>query len=280
MKEQHKQDWTNAAMQARRLRIIDQPVELNSEAVTPDELRRRCVLFRAGVAGDDSDTVGVVERLLPWLEIWRKHDSWKNGAWRCVVSDKVEGPEYTAYRARHLDFHTDMSRYLTPPEFTIIRCLNPDGGGGGANLQLHIDDVFARLGWLGRLDILDMLSADRVLNLEPRHCDEDEVIGKPRTAALALPDTPLVPCRIFDRHAATKGSHLAMNEVEERIFDEFIQMCNHAQDLVVMTQLHRHDVLVFSNWRFMHARTRCYDSDRVTEVCMGDEAQRGPHEYK
>ena len=256
-----------------RMRLIEHPDDLLNEPVTAEELRQRCVVVKAS-AVDAGDTVSIVESLLPWMSVWRDHPSWRTGAWRCVVDGTDDGPQYTAYKPETLHFHTDMSRYLRPPEFTVIRCRVPDVGGGD-NLVLHIDDVIDRLRRRGRQDIVDMLALNRVLNAEQRHINVpssqggDAVRGTVR-ACIAVASAPSTPSRVFDRHGATKGNHLELSAAEELLLDEFIDECANSRDLAVRVRLERNDVLIFSNWRMLHARLACLGSGRVTEICMGN----------
>lgn len=257
-----------------RVRLIERVDDLLDEPVTAEELRQRCVVVRAPAAGA-GDTVSIVESLLPWMSVWRDHPSWRTGAWRCVVGGPVDGPKYTAYEPQTLHFHTDMSRYLRPPEFTVIRCTVPDAGGGGDNLVLHIDDVIDRLRHRGRQDIVDMLAMHRVLNTEQRHINiplsqAGDAERSTVRACIAVASAPATPSRVFDRHGATKGSHLELSAADELLLDEFIDECANSHDLAVRVRLERHDVLIFSNWRMLHARLACHGSGRVTEICMGN----------
>ncbi|MEU8926712.1 TauD/TfdA family dioxygenase [Kitasatospora sp. NPDC048545] len=255
-----------------RVRTIENREDLLRHPVTAEELRDRCVVLKAA-AGGNGETVSTVRQVLPWMELWRDHPSWEAGVWRCVVDGEEDTPVYTAYRPRTLDFHTDMSRYLLPPEFTIIRCLVQDSEGGD-NLILHIDDMFERLRRLGRSDIIELLTAKRRLNMEARHLGPTRQLPAPDAvsaalAVLAVPGDPGVPCRIFDRHGATKGSHLELTAAEESLFDEFLDLCA-KESAAVQLRLEPHDILVFSNWRLMHARLACGGSGRITEICMGN----------
>lgn len=258
-----------------RVRVLESADELLDKPVTAEELRQRCVVVKAAAAGA-GETVPTVEALLPWLSVWRDHPSWRTGAWQCVVDGPVEGPQYTAYKPETLHFHTDMSRYLRPPEFTVIRCMVPDVGGGD-NLVLHIDDVIDKLRRRGRQDIVDVLAMYRVLNTEQRHIniplsqagDVEAVRGTVR-ACIAVASAPATPSRVFDRHGATKGGHLELSSAEEILLDEFIDECANSHELAVRVRLERHDVLVFSNWRMLHSRLACHGSGRVTEICMGN----------
>ncbi|MFD7709628.1 TauD/TfdA family dioxygenase [Streptomyces sp. NPDC059785] len=253
-----------------RLRVVHDSTHLQAHPVTAAELRHRAVLIKAA-AVHENDTLPAVQTALPWMSVWRDHRSYRTGVWRCVIDGSLQQPEYTAYRQRVLDFHTDMSRYLRPPEFTVIRCAVPDSGGGD-NLILHIDDIIGRLRELGRGDIVDVLAEQRPLSMEDRHYNDGLTpAGTPVRAALATPDDVNVPCRIFDRHGATKGTHLELSDDEEKLFDEFLRQCHGQDDLAERMRLERGDILVFSNWRIMHARMECLDSGRVTEICMGNE---------
>jgi hypothetical protein len=257
-----------------RIRVIDDVEELRDAPVTGEELRRRCVVVRASAAGD-GDTVPVVLNLFPWMALWRDHPSWRAGAWRCVVDVPVEGPQYTGYRRCLLPFHSDMSRYARPPEFTVIRCVEPDPGNGGDNLVLHVDDVIDRLLRDRRRDVVDMLARTRVLNTEPRHvnvrlpelADRDVEFR----AVIAVPDAPNTPSRVYDRDAATKGGHMELSTAECALLDEFVDVCGRSEDLAARFRLERGDVMVFSNWRMLHARTACDRAGRITEICMGNE---------
>ncbi len=264
------------AGQITRVRLIEDTDQLQEQPITAAELRERCVVVKSAALGD-GDTVPTVQRLLPWLSIWYDHPSWRTGAWRCVVDAPIEGPQYTAYRKETLNFHTDMSRYVKPPEFTVIRCMAPDDGGGGDNLILHIDDMLGRLRSRGRQDIVDMLAIDRPLNTEQRHVNlalsrsGESVSARPSVrASIAVASEPQTPIRIFDRHAATKGSHLLLDPAEEGLLDEFVDACASQLDLAVRVRLEVHDLLAFSNWRMLHARLACVRSGRVTEICMGN----------
>ncbi|TWF82660.1 TauD/TfdA family dioxygenase [Kitasatospora viridis] len=258
-----------------RLRIVETPEELRRAPVDAAELREGAVLVRAA-ALEAPDTLPAVRQAVPWMRLWRDHPSWAGGYWRCVVDAEDDTPVYTAYRPRTLRFHTDMSRYLVPPEFTVIRCVTPDSAGG-ENLLLHIDDVFARLRELGRDDIIRFLTARRTLSMEARHLGpwvEGSGLEVDATAStqLAVAADPAAPCRIFDRHGATKGSHLDLSPADERLFDDFLDLCSDATDLAPQVRLESGDVLLFSNWRLLHARLACAGSGRVTEICMGDSA--------
>jgi alpha-ketoglutarate-dependent taurine dioxygenase len=249
---------------------VQSPDDLLSAPVRAGELRHRAVLVKSP-AVSDRETLEAVRTALPWMTVWRDHRSYTTGVWRCEVDGALERPDYTAYRPRTLDFHTDMSRYLRPPEFTVIRCVVPDAEGGD-NLVLHIDDILTRLRGLGRDDIVDMLVAERPLSMEPRHYNHGRVaVGAPVTAALVVPEAADAPCRIYDRHGASKGDHLALSQEEERLFDEFFAYCRGQEDLAERVRLEAGDILVFSNWRFMHARLECSGSGRVTEICMGND---------
>jgi alpha-ketoglutarate-dependent taurine dioxygenase len=259
-----------------RMRVVEEVDQLHEQPITPAELREHCVVVRSAAAGG-ADTVSTVRRLLPWMSIWDDHPSYRTGVWRCVVDAPTAGPQYTAYRKQTLDFHTDMSRYVRPPEFTAIRCTVPDADGGGDNLVLHVDDVVDRLRTRGRQDIVDMLAANRLLNVESRHITVPQArtggstsIRDSVRAAIAVADQPLTPSRVFDRHGATKGSHLALSAAEEGLLDEFVDACASSQDLAVRIRLEAGDVVVFSNWRMMHARLACVGSGRVTEISMGN----------
>lgn len=259
-----------------RIRVIENFNQLAKQPITAAELRKNCVVVRSPALGY-GDTVPTVRSLLPWMSIWYDHPSWRTGAWRCVVDAPTEGPQYTAYRKETLHFHTDMSRYVKPPEFTVIRCVAPDEGGGGDNLVLHIDDMLERLRRLGRQDIVDMLATDRPLNVEPRHINvpfsHTSASASIRTLVrvpIAVADQPQIPSRIFDQHAATKGSHLTLNFAETELLDEFVVACAGSDDLAVRVRLEAHDLLAFSNWRILHARLACIRSGRVTEICMGN----------
>jgi alpha-ketoglutarate-dependent taurine dioxygenase len=264
-----------------RMRVVEGVDQLRAQPITPAELRERCVVVRASAAGG-GDTVPTVERVLPWMAVWRDHPSYRTGVWRCVVDGPVPGPAYTAYRKQTLDFHTDMSRYVRPPEFTVIRCTAPDADGGGDNLVLHVDDVVDRLRHHGRHDIVDMLAANRLLNTESRHVnvplarvgDSASSRGSVR-ASIAVADQPRTPSRVFDRHGATKGGHLALDPGEEGLLDEFVDACASSQDLAVRVRLEAGDLVAFSNWRMLHARLACVGSGRVTEISMGNVGDDG-----
>lgn len=252
-----------------RLRAIRTPEEVGSQGIDAADLRRCAIAISAAAAGD-GDTLEIFDRLFPWMEIWRAHRSYVDGVWRCAVDASVVRPEYTAYQERRLEFHTDMSRYQRPPEFTAIRCIKR-ASTGGANLVLHIDDVFGRLRDHGREDIIAMLIAQRTLNMERRHVDLGSGSEVPeRSVSIAVPEDPTAPSRVFDHYSATKGKHLEMSPRDEALYSEFLEFCGRLQDVTGQVVLGPYDVLAFSNWRFLHARTEC-SSGRITEISMGDE---------
>jgi hypothetical protein len=168
-----------------------------------------------------------------------------------------------------------MSRYLRPPQFTVIRCLRPDQNGGG-NSILHVDDILERLARDGKRHIVDMLARSRVLNTDQRHINVagSAATARPDTeflACIAVAGRPTTPTRLYDRHGATKGGHMELRGIEEEQLDIFIEECGSHPDLAVSVRLEHGDVLIFSNWRMLHARLPCEGRGRVTEICMGNE---------
>jgi len=254
-----------------RLRRIGTLTELREHPPTAAELRRRAVVVDAAAAGDGA-TLDTVPALFPWMEVWRDHVSYATGVWRCSVDEHEDDPLYTAYEARHLDFHTDMTRYLRPPEFTVIRCI-ARAVAGGANLVVHVDDLFAELERRARTDLIAVLGEPRTLNMDERHRNVPGA-GERASGVLAVPGRPDVPSRIFDPTAATKAMHLDMSDADIARYEEFRQLCDELDNLSRRALLARHDVLAFSNWRFLHARTACAGGRRVTEISMGNERSR------
>lgn len=255
-----------------RLRTISSRDELNASPVTADELRKTVVVVAGRAAGQGS-TLNVLRRVLPWFGFWYDHPSWRTGVWRCEVDAELERPDYTAYRPQHLAFHNDMTRYVRPPEYTAIRCLIADKSGG-ENLMLHIDDVISRLRQRGRFDILGMLLRPRTMSVDSRHLLPSMSLSDSIERPILVEGDEGTPSRVFDRHAASKGSHLSMTENEARLYDEFLALCSELQDIEVRVLLQPNDLLLFSNWRFLHSRTQCQGSGRVTEICMGSGPDR------
>jgi hypothetical protein len=215
----------------------------------------------------------------PWFVFWYDHPSWKTGVWRCEVNADIDQPLYTAYRPSLLGFHNDMTRYVWPPEYTAIRCIRMDESGG-ENLLLYVDDVISRLREDGRRDILDMLSRPRSLSVEARHMAPGTSPSDLIESAILVEGDEAMPSRVFDRHAASKGTHLAMSEGDIALYDEFLDLCNEFHDIMVQTLLEPGDLLLFSNWRFLHSRTQCAGSRRVTEICMGWAPVGAPAHYR
>jgi alpha-ketoglutarate-dependent taurine dioxygenase len=254
----------------RRLRTVETADELHRRPPRPQELRERAVVVRAGAAGD-GDTLRTFLRLFPDLDVWTDHASYRTGVWSCVVDGSLAEPQYTAYEPAHLEFHTDMSRYHRPPEYTLIRCVEPDDGGGGENLVIHVDDVLEELLARGRDDIVEMLAAERPLDMELRHRNTADSRCADRVLApLAVAGEPRSPARVFDRHAATKGLHLTLSDEDAARYDEFLEICNELDAATCRVTLQRGDVLAFSNWRFVHARGACAGSGRMTEIAMAN----------
>src|SRR5258708_37407570 len=127
-----------AASRRRRLPWVVTPAGLTVEPITADEMATTAVLVRAR-AMSAIETVQAMRELMPWGLLWTDHESWRTGAWRCVIDAENRTPRYTAYKQQLLRFHTDMSRYVTPPEITAIRSLVPDPGGGGGDPLLPIE---------------------------------------------------------------------------------------------------------------------------------------------
>jgi hypothetical protein len=242
-----------------RLRVVETRRALAFEPIRPDELFDTAVLVKADACHGDT-TVQVVNDLLPWMHVWRDHDLWRSGAWRCQVG----GPgEFTAERSPLLKFHTDMSRRPLPPAYTVIRCLEADRGGGGGSLLIHIDDALARLEQRGDADLLAILRRERTLNATE---------GVAATAALVSSHQGRTLARIFDAGAATKGLHLDLSPDEVAALAHFVDLCHTWADLTIRPAVGDGDLLAFSNHTFMHAREACVGSRRVTEIVLGNGA--------
>jgi len=241
-----------------RLRTVSTWEELSRRQIAPDALHCCAVLVKRLPAAP-APVLDLVATLMPWFRVWKDHPFWRNGVWVCRIDQDVSS--FTSQRQGFLAFHTDMSRYLHPPAFTVIRCVRPDGEKGGANLLIHIDDALRRLEALGRDDILRLLHEPRVLNLADG--------GRP-LVPLAPRHDPRGVSRVFDHHAADKASHLQLAEDEGELFDEFIRLCASWTDLHVRVALAEGELLVFSNHRFLHARAECWANGRTTEVCLGN----------
>lgn len=242
-----------------RLRVVTDAADLTQRPVAPETLYDTAVLFTAEVAGD-GDTVACVQRLLPWLDLWRDHPKWASGAWRCEVAGRANTYSTGELHGR-LAFHTDMTRYVAPPAYTIVRCLSEDSGGGGANRLLHVADVIGKLRQCGDEQMLRFLHAPRTL-----HARSGAVPG----VSMIAPDWRSAPARIFDVHAATEGLHLSLDAGDATLYDEFVALTDTWTDLVVEVALARHAVLAFSNHSWLHGRAPCGANDRVTEICLGN----------
>ncbi len=237
--------------------MVDTWDELDSCPITHDPLHSQAVLIKK-LPDAPAELLELLAALMPWFKAWTDHPFWKEGVWVCRIDE--DSGQYTSQRHGFLAFHTDMTRYLVPPMYTIIRCVHPDPTGG-ANLLVHIDDVMERLTSLGRNDILHMLHEPRILNLAEG--------GRP-LVPLVPRDHPRGVTRVFDRRAADKASHLELTQREGELFDELIRLCPIWTDLHVRATLRAGELIAFSNHRFLHARTDCGTDGRVTEVCLGN----------
>ncbi len=207
------------------------------------------------------DIRAAVQRLLPWWRFWGgKKKSFDHGVWICRVAED-EGWDYAGTRPRHLPFHNDMTRYLRPPEFTLIRCVEADPKpGAGANRLLHVDDLIQRLRTDGHEAWLRLLTVDRPLNLR-----EGARIGP-----LVTEDDPTAPSRVFDPTSSDKVPHAELSPADIEELDRLQQWCDGQSGLWESIKLAAGDLVVFSNHRFLHARSRCSGPGRTTEVCLGD----------
>jgi hypothetical protein len=244
-----------------RLRTIRSAEELLAHPVTPAELSQRAAHFCC-LATDSLTANECVTALLPWMTLWTNHPKWRTGHWRCQITDGRDHYS-TGELSRYLAFHSDMTRYTNPPQFTVIRCVATDvgPGAGGATLLLHVGDIATRLVDVGRTDILEMLRAPRTL-LSPHS-------PHPLVQMLPEPDTG-VPVRIFDFRAATNGRHLQLSSHDLSLLDEFQDICLNWDDLIVRVPLRAFEVLAFSNHQMVHARTRCSSLTRITDICLGN----------
>jgi hypothetical protein len=242
-----------------RCRVLSWETELRANPICPAELEQRCVYVRC-IQGAPNDTLNLARWLMPWLKVWSEHFKW-TPTWQCVVGGSVEAygqGELPSY----LDFHSDMSRYLHPPAIGLIRCLRPDPGSsdGGANLFIRGDDILERLKQLGNLDLIELLTRRR-----PLHCNK----GTGRTAAL-LPRATDEPVRIFDHRFATHGLHLELTPWELECYSEFLALLRNFTDLQIRLRLDAGECVVFSNRRWLHARSSCAAAGRTTEILLGN----------
>ena len=242
-----------------RLRTIDRRSVAEELLITPDELAHRAVLVKADVFPVNS-LLEALATSTPWLIIWREHRAWKTGVWRCEINGE---DEFRGHQPNHVPFHTDMSRYLHPPQFTAIRCVKNDTGmkGAGANLIIHINDVLKRLEQLSRFDLLDVLYRPRRLNVSNKEQPLISIVPN------SVQDGVV---RIFDQKAATKGEHFELSNEERVLLDELVILCDSWKDLILSVSLRPGDWIIFSNHRFLHARSVCSGLGRVTEVCLGN----------
>jgi alpha-ketoglutarate-dependent taurine dioxygenase len=244
-----------------RLRIIETSSELAACPITADELIERAVIVKAS-ARPAATTAESMESILPWLSVWYDHEYWRTGAWTCRVTS--EG-EFTGEMVPLLKFHTDMSRRPEPPAYTVIRSIAGDPQGGGASLLVHIDDAIRRLEELGEDALLRLLRTPRTLNVADG--------TKPTLPLLSHRGHTRV--RIFDYHIATKGLHFDMSDHELRELDRFIDACHTWSDLIMQADLQAGDLIAFSNHTFLHGRTACLGTGRVTDIVLGNCADNG-----
>jgi alpha-ketoglutarate-dependent taurine dioxygenase len=253
-------EYTSVAPPRTRARVVHAWEELVSMPIVGDHLHE-CAVVVKKLPNAPESVLESIEKIIPWFCVWHEHALWRDGVWVCRIDH--DNRAYTSQRRGFLAFHTDMSRYHDPPAFTLIRCVRTDPGlqRGGTNLLIHIDDALARLHEMGRNDLLDLLHEPRVLN----------------AASGARPLVPLTPrgdprgvTRVFDRHAADKAPHLFLTERDGELLDEFIALCATWTDLQVQAPLGEKEMIIFSNHRFLHARTACEANGRTVEVCLGN----------
>jgi hypothetical protein len=90
-------------------------------------------------------------------------------------------------------------------------------------------------------------------------------------APLVAADDAGAPGRIFDRGAADKGAHLDLSKEDHALLDDFLRICHELNETAICLRLKAGELLAFSNWRFLHARTPCHAAGRTTEIAMGNE---------
>jgi len=211
-------------------------------------------------SGPDAGTASHIAASWPGFEPFTRHELYRSGTYRCEIVLDDTAP-YSASRKAPLRFHSDMALVQEPPQISSIRCLVPDEGppGSATNIFIHVADIVQRLRDSDRQDILRMLSADRPVQLMDGTVVVAPMLANPLGSA---------PLRIFDRVGWQMAGY------ERALLEELLNLCDEWFDLQVRVRLDAQDAAIFSNWHFLHSRSTCASTTRVTEISLGFLRQR------
>lgn len=209
---------------------------------------------------DTKDTIeSYVRGLLPSVDLWTRHRKWKP-SWSCRVSQSQD-TYAPGEKIEALSLHSDMSRFHEPPAIVMIYCIQPDPHSlcGGANIVMRADEILNRLAEEGHAALQRMLTARRSLNCDDR-CGMTASI-------MPWGDEPV---RMFDITAATNGDHLVLTDPERLAYRQVQELCMSWTDLHGTVRLAPGELLVLSNRRWLHGRTRCGGPGRTTQILLAD----------
>jgi hypothetical protein len=192
----------------------------------------------------------IIKELIEDFHFFYDHPAYSDGIYTCQITN-IE-PKSSPERIDLLRLHSDMSMVDIPPEITAIRLISKNNFGGENNF-LSIQNLIDHLKKTDPL-LLNWLNKNHKIKTLTGNIIEAPLISK------SIKNQPI---RLWS------GLNKFLIDSDPTKIEKTISHAENISKKTIEINMNQGDLLIFSNYHWLHSRKTCFAPGRCTEVCLG-----------